>query len=127
MKDTDKLMDGWTKGINTDNLFSDQMKDDELFTFEEPDIGLESLELDTGEEGKTIDVQSTPKYKEQPKQTVDSKPPSVLSLESNNNDKVREIDRKTSNSKLLDLIDRYGAGRGHSMWKQMREELVRNK
>ena len=123
----DKLMDGWTKGINTDNLFSDQIKDDELFTFEEPDIGLESLDLDTGEKGKSLDIKTNPKLKEVPKQTVDYDPPTVLSLESNNEAEIRDIERKTSDATLLDLIDRYGAGRGHSMWKQMREDLIRNK
>ena len=123
----DNLMDQWTKGINKDELFSDQIQDDEAFTFEEPDIGLESLDLDTGEKGKSIDIKTNPKFKEQPKQTIDYDPPTVLSLESNNEAEMREIERKTSNSTLLDLIDRYGAGRGHTMWKQMREDLIRNK
>lgn len=47
----DGLMNGWNSGNNPDSLFSDQTADDNAFTFEEPDIGLDEMVLDRGESG----------------------------------------------------------------------------
>ena len=114
MNDEDKLMDDWTKGIDKNHLFSDQIQDDEAFTFEEPDIGLDDLTLDHPQKGLDK-IDSKVLGKESPKVSPELRStgaPEILniakegktnvSLESENPLDSSEKDR------MLSLISRYG-------------------
>ena len=48
-----KLMDGWGSQADPDKLFSDQIEDDQAFFYEEPEIGIEDLTLDSPQSGVT--------------------------------------------------------------------------
>jgi hypothetical protein len=47
------LMDGWGSEADPDKLFSDQIEDDQAFFYEEPEIGIEDLTLDSPQSGIT--------------------------------------------------------------------------
>ena len=114
MKDEEKLMNDWTSGIDKDHLFSDQIKDDEAFTFEEPDIGLNKLTLDEAQSGKTnVDKEITgPIDKNITSQPRSTGQPEILKLAK---DVKSNVDSQSKNpvsfdekQKLLSLISKYG-------------------
>jgi hypothetical protein len=122
MKDEEKLMNDWTSGINKDHLFSDQIRDDEAFTFEEPDIGLDKLTLDQGQTGKTTIDQSItgPIDNTKPKEIKSSGEPEILKLAK---DVKSNVDSQSKNpvsfdekQRLLSLISKYGVQTAREMY-----------
>ena len=122
MNDEEKLMNDWTKGINKDNLFSDQIEDDEAFTFEEPDIGLDNMNLDDGESGDTTitEKMTGPVEVNTNKELKSTGSPEILKLAKESKGNVNSQSKNTidfaEKDRLLSLVSKYGVSAAREIY-----------
>ena len=121
----DKLMDGWGAEIDPDKLFLDQTQEDNAFFFEEPEIGIEDLTLDSPQSGippKEIPVKSVDEeLKSQGK-------PSVFKMEQDELQKLANESRgegiKNELDRMLGYIAEYGVVHGLGLFYAENEQFI---
>ena len=111
-----KLMDGWGAEADPDKLFSDQIEDDQAFFYEEPEIGIEHLTLDSPQSGITEVPRDVKKIERVNQELKSEGKPDVFKMETDELERLakenRGIEIGNELDKMLGYIAEYGVVHG---------------
>lgn len=123
----DDLMSGWTEGTSTDNMFSDQSADDNLFFHEEPMLGVEDLNLETKDSSDRLSLEYEKREPSNLKERID--PPGIFKA---SEEEYRRLDREAKSLKvresldeMLSLVGDYGIVHGLSLFYAKNDKSIK--